>query len=241
MIIHAYTYVHNEEFMLPYWLRHYSRFCSKITVFDNESTDKTAEIAKAAGAQVIPVDTGGKHRVEILQSFMNDGYKASRGEADWVICAEGDEFFYYSDLPKLLERYQDEGVTFPKIAGFEMIAPEPPKENGQIWEELKNGVASDMYSKRGVFHPNIDINFGFGGHQASPKGNVVESKESEIVMLHYRYLGLKYFADRYQVRRDRISREDHIRGLGVNCLEDHEIRYKRIMENHEHHAKPVVP
>lgn len=241
MTIHVYTYMHNEEFLLPYFLRHYTRFASKITVFDNESTDRTSEIAKAAGADVIPVYTGHKHRVETLQWYMNQGYQKSRGKADWVICAEADEFIWYPDLPALLDRYQKEGVTFPKIAGFEMIAPAPPSKDGQIWEELKDGVASHMYSKRAIFHPDIDINFGYGGHGCTPIGNVVVSQESDIFMLHYRYMGEKYFSDRYQVRRERISPEDVTRGLGAQCLEDHKLRYQRIMEKNLGNVRSVIP
>ena len=47
MTIHVYNIVHNEEFLLPYYLRHYEQFADKIFIFDDESTDRTAEIAKA--------------------------------------------------------------------------------------------------------------------------------------------------------------------------------------------------
>jgi glycosyltransferase involved in cell wall biosynthesis len=57
MNIHVYTVAYNEELLMPFFLRHYKRFANHITVFDNESTDKTAELAKAAGANVVAFST----------------------------------------------------------------------------------------------------------------------------------------------------------------------------------------
>lgn len=229
MNIDVYTMVHNEEFLLPYFFRHYGRFARKITVFDNESNDRTADLARSLGATVIPVDTGGKHRVETLQRVMNEEYKASRGDADWVICAEGDEFFWHPDLPGLLEDYKAKGITLPKTIGFDMVSQSPPSGTGQIWEEIKNGFHNKMYSKRGVFHPSIDINFGYGGHECYPKGSVVESGDAQIKLLHYRFMGEDYFAKRYEIRRQRICDEDLKRGLGAHCMNDHTERYREFM------------
>lgn len=241
MKIDVYTMVHNEELMMPYFLRHYGRFASSITVFDNESNDRTVEIAKAGGAAVFPVDTGGKHRVDTLQRVMNGEYKRSRGNADWVICAEGDEFFWHPDLPAALERYKTEGVTLPKTSGFDMVGDKPPSGSGHIWEEIKSGFPNRMYSKRGIFHPDIDINFGPGGHEVSPKGPVVENAQPEILLLHYRFLGEDYFAKRYEIRRNRMCEEDKARGLGTKCLVDHHERYQKFLRNGAATLRQVVP
>ena len=241
MKIDVYTMVHNEEIMMPYFLRHYGRFASKITVFDNESNDRTAEIARSAGAEVIPIDTGGKHRVDTLQRVMNEEYKRSRGHADWVICAEGDEFLWHPDLPGLLEKYTKEGITFPKTSGFDMVADAPPNGSGQIWDEIKKGIPNKMYSKRAVFHPMVDVNFGPGGHHACPNGLVVESQEAEILLLHYRFLGEKYFANRYEIRRQRMSEEDLRRGLGARCMDDHQERYRKHLADAGPMIRTVIP
>lgn len=241
MIVHAYTMVHNEETLMPYFMRHYKAFCQKITVFDNESNDRTAAIASAQGAEVIPIATGGKHNVEMLRTAMNEGYKASRGIADWVICAEGDEFFWHPKMMKLLERYQDLDVTLPKTLGFDMVAHNPPKGSGQIYEELKYGFPNVDYSKRGVFRPDIEINFTVGGHLAFPEGPVRESRAPDILMLHYRYLGLNYFAKRYEEHRRRLSHESILQKWGTECLEDHEARYLGEISAAEPMIRQIVP
>jgi len=230
MIIDVYTYVHNEEFMLPYFFRHYGPIARKITVFDNESTDGTVDFCKKQGAEVIPVITGGKHRVDMLRMYMNEGYRVSRGEADWVICAEGDEFFWHHNLLGLLELYKNEGVTLPKTQGYDMVSNVPPSGDGQIYDEIKEGFPNVMYSKRGIFNPFVDINFDYGGHKCAPQGPVVENETPEIFLLHYRFLGERYFADRYEIRRQRMCDEDASRGLGAGCLKDHMAQYRMHME-----------
>lgn len=39
--------VRNEEWMLPYFLRHYEPFADRIIIYDDDSTDATREIAAA--------------------------------------------------------------------------------------------------------------------------------------------------------------------------------------------------
>lgn len=241
MIVHVYTMVHNEEALMPYFMRHYGRFAQQITVLDNESSDRTAAIARDAGAVVFPVDTGGQHRVSVLQRVMNWRYKESRGKADWVICAEGDEFLWHPDLPGLLDRYSKEGVTLPKVTGFDMVAAAPPQGSGQVYEELKHGFPNIMFGKRAIFHPSIDIRFDPGGHKAFPTGPVVESVAEDIKLLHYRYLGEEYFVKRYQDRRARHSEENLAHGWGAECLEDHRERYRRELSANGGAIEQVVP
>lgn len=242
MIIDVYTYLRNEETILPYWLRHYKQFARRITIFDNESDDRTREIALAAGAVVIPVLTGGKHVVPIQRRIMSEEYKKSRGEADWVICAEGDEFFWHPNLIELLKCYKKEGVTFPKIQGYDMVSEAPPAGAGHVYEEIKHGFPNGRYfNKRGVFHPSIDINFEPGGHECDPVGKVVESPDAEIKLLHYRYLGEEYFVKRYEAHRSRMSDENRKGEWGIECLQDHRERFRNEMENAKPHLIQVVP
>jgi glycosyltransferase involved in cell wall biosynthesis len=241
MIVHAYTMVHNEEALMPYFMRHYSTFCQKITVLDNESTDRTAEIASRAGAEVIPLYTAGKHDVNVLRSVMNEEYKASRGVADWIVCAEGDEFFWYPKMKWLLEKYLRKAITLPQIEGFDMVADAPPSGPGQIYDEIKTGIPNKLYGKRGIFHPSIDINFKRGGHQAFPVGRIKESTNPDIKLLHYRYLGLPYFEKRYEEHRRRIPEESIARGWGIECLQDHRERYRAEVLEKKPLIAPVVP
>lgn len=241
MIIHVYTMVHNEEALMPFFMRHYGRFAQKIVVLDNESNDRTAAIAREGGAEVIPVDTGGKHRVRVLRKEMNTRYWASRGKADWVICAEGDEFLWHPDLPALLEGYWRRGITLPRVQGFDMVADAPPVGAGQIYEHLKHGFPAELYAKRAVFNPMLDINFGPGGHTALPCGPVVQTERTDLKLLHYRYLGEEYFVRRYEEHRRRICEENIRNDWGTECLTDHRERYRKDLEEARAKIVQVVP
>ena len=45
-MIDVYGIVRNEEFLLPYFLRHYETFAYRIFICDDHTTDRTREIAK---------------------------------------------------------------------------------------------------------------------------------------------------------------------------------------------------
>lgn len=241
MRVHVYTMLHNEELMLPYFLRHYGPIAEKIVVFDNESTDRTVEIALDGGAGVVPISTGGFHKTAVLQKVMNEAYKASRGKADWVICAEGDEFFWHPDLVNLLYRYRKEGITLPKVDGYDMVSEKAPSGPGQIYDEIKIGAPNWKYGKRGIFHPDIEINFTPGGHRVEAAGNVVENETAEIKLLHYRFLGEDYYASRNGEHRARISPENIARRWGTECLFDHIEKYRVEVEKVRPNLIQVVP
>ncbi|WP_454972228.1 glycosyltransferase family 2 protein [Corynebacterium propinquum] len=77
----------NEEAFLPYFLNHYAALGARITVFDNESTDATAEIAASwpdtSGTSFSTADT--------LRDDVNSYIKSTAWRApgapfsDWVI------------------------------------------------------------------------------------------------------------------------------------------------------------
>lgn len=207
MIIHVYSYMRNEEVLLPYWLRHYTKIASCITIYDNESTDRTPELARAAGCEVIPVGTGGKFLISHLTAAFNEAREKSLGKAEWVVCAEGDEFFWAPDFLGTLRKYRDAGVTLPKVDGFQMVAQAPPREGGQIYDEIKDGAFHDAYSKRGIFNPIVNINYTVGNQFCAPWGPVVESETAEIKLLHYHCLGDDWLARRHADRKARMSEE----------------------------------
>ena len=76
---------HNEELNLPYSLRSVAGWVNKVFVVDSGSTDKTAQIAKAAGAEFVHHDW--------------EGYAAQKNwaldnlpfESDWILILDADE------------------------------------------------------------------------------------------------------------------------------------------------------
>jgi len=193
MKVHIFSIMWNEEYFLPYFLRYYETFADKIYIFDDRSTDRTAEIAKA------------NPKVELLEykyptgvdeddhsrCFENAYKKYSRGVADWVFCVDADEIIYNQNIKAVLKAEREEGVEVIKTTGYQMVSEKLPRTDKQIYEVCKTGGRSRGYDKPVVLSPEIDVEFGIGRHSAEfPEGtHVVKAK---LLLLHYRYLS-RYF------------------------------------------------
>lgn len=86
-----------------------------VYVFDNNSTDNTVAVAKAAGARVRSIPQRGKGNV-IRRAFADI-------EADIYVMIDGDDTYEVADLPKMINRLIEDnldhvlGVRTPKEAG----------------------------------------------------------------------------------------------------------------------------
>jgi len=222
MILHIYAVCHNEEILLPYFLRHYAPLAEKIVIFDGASTDRSREIMREfVNVEIVPSESvlsheDGKYSEAVLMGLRNEAYKASRGRADWVAVVDIDEILYHPDLGGILERYRREGISLPKISGFDMLSNRPPVGTGPIYQEFRTGFRNDWYSKRALFSPEIDIRFEPGCHRCDPQGPVKESDEAEIRLLHYRFLGAEFFLKKYLLRQERMSEESRSMGWGTH-------------------------
>jgi glycosyltransferase involved in cell wall biosynthesis len=89
------------------------RFVDQIIVFDSHSTDRTVELAKSAGAEVI------QHRFENYATQRNAALDAVRGSADWVLFVDADE-----RVPKALAQEIRMSLEYPGFDGFRI-----PRDN----------------------------------------------------------------------------------------------------------------
>ena len=211
--VHVYTLGWNVERMAPYFLRHYGMFADKIYFYDNGSTDSTTAIVKNyPRTEVIPFDTNNEDNELRKMELRNHVYKQSRGVADFVIVVDIDEFLYHPSITMLLTRYKQEGVTFPQVQGYSMVAFRFPRVNDQIYSVVKWGVPAASSNKRCMFHPSIEINYGPGSHTCNPRGMLVESRAPELKPLHFNHVGYGTVVARYRAYRQRRSAVNRQRG-----------------------------
>jgi glycosyltransferase involved in cell wall biosynthesis len=206
MKIETFTVCYNEAKMLPYFLRHYSRY-GHVTVFDNHSTDGSAAIAKDFNATVIPFNSDDRYREDILTHLRNNCWKES--QADWVIVADVDEIVYHRMLDLALSRSTGT-IIMPHM--FEMFSETFPKTKAQIYEEVNTGI--EMRSKMFLFRPSDikEINYDPGSHHASPEGKVVIDVQTGIIAMHFKYVSLAHAIDRYEMLSSRQSEENKANG-----------------------------
>lgn len=204
MKIDIYSVMNNERVLLPYWLRHYETFAANIYVWDDQSTDGTREMLEAHPlVTLLPMEKYGDDDVYWINELFPQYEQYSRGKADWVMIADGDEFIYHPNMVDVLAQETEKGSSILWCKGFAMIAEAPPSGDGQIYDEIRLGLPDKLENKWTVFDPKITVRFRKGRHGgAILKDRAIINADTGIKMLHYRYLG-----DEYLIERDRRNAE----------------------------------
>lgn len=202
---------YNESILLPHTVNHYRRYIPscKITIYDNESSDNSVEIAKALGCDVV---SWGSNNVldEFKQTHLrNTVWKDFT--TGWIIMADMDEFVCVTEQ----ELYEEltQGTTILKIEGRNMIGESlsPVLDDIDIHAIEKN-IKNDWESKNLVFRREciIDMNYNLGSHKCSPKGEIVYSKNTYINK-HMDFMGLPFLINKIT---QRYNRTEELRKLG---------------------------
>jgi hypothetical protein len=219
MIIHLYTICWNEAPLLPFFFRHYERFCDRIIVYDNGSDDGGQDIVKThPRAELRTIDSAGQLTQETLLAVKGEAWKGSRGHADWVIACDVDEFLYHPDLIAYLFQCRDRGVTLPIPTGFQMLSESfpTPAAGQQLPGEVTAGFYDPHFSKCVVFDPSAIDEIGYtpGCHIAHPTGRVSSEQNQALKLLHYKLLGIDYVAARHAALAARQAPRDRATGAG---------------------------
>jgi glycosyltransferase involved in cell wall biosynthesis len=226
-MIEAYLVAFNEEETIHLSIKHYQKFCSRVTILNNHSTDRTVEIAKSMGCRIKNFGTAGILNDRDYINIKNECWKESK--YDWVIVCDADEIL---DLPDWFEA-GPRHPTIVKTQGWNVFSHEMPKSD---WLEITNGHPEENYSKTVMFNPKqiTDINFRIGCHVSSPRGNVIWAEET-LTLFHYRNVGgPQRLVDRHNLYRPRMSDENLQKNWGHHYLKSDE---ERIREWEEKYAK----
>jgi len=200
--VDLYTIVWNEEEMLPFFFRHYDSLVDRYVIYDDGSADNTLEILAAHDrVEVRPfVRIHPDSYVLSAQSLHNSVWKESRGRADWVIITAVDEHLYHpAGLEKYLRIAACRGITAVPALAFQMVTKVFPFKEERLARTRRYGFPLDFYNKLSVFNPNAiaETRYRTGRHRATPKGHVRYPKQDELLLLHYKFLGLSYLLRRY--------------------------------------------
>jgi glycosyltransferase involved in cell wall biosynthesis len=217
MSIWVYTVVRNEALLIRYWLRHYQSFCSRVIVYDDASDDGTREMVQASGAELRDCPWSGLDDM-LAAAFASQQYREARGQADWVIWVDGDEFIYHPAIESHLAHMQALGVTLPQVAGYSMFADQPPAGDGQIYGEVRNGIPDERYCKPVVLDPYIDMQWGPGKHEFAANGVRDAGTSVQLKLLHYRWFGENAYLQRNARNLSKLSQSNRDYGLGIEVF-----------------------
>ena len=202
---------YNEEQILPFYLDYYTNFikADKIILYDGGSTDNTPNIVKDYPNVEFIVEDKGKMDERNLRDTRNNGWKKYKNDYDWVIVCDMDEFIYHPNLKELLNKYDSENITLPKINGYDMVSEKFPefKKGKFLPSFIQNGVHEPVWlNKSAVFKPQkVDINYDFGTHSCSPTGEIKYSETPEIKLLQYKWLSHEYVTNKSLKASQRLS------------------------------------
>jgi hypothetical protein len=236
--VHLYAICWNETPMLGFFFRHYAGLVDRFVIYDNGSTDNSREfLARRPDVEVRDFPTAHPDSFILSAKALQDTcWKESRGEADWVIVTAIDEHLHHPRLTEYLAHCKRHGVTYVPALGFQMVSTEFPAPDEHLATTRTVGAPYAMMSKLRVFDPNAleETNFGIGGHGASPVGRLRLPWRDELLLLHYKLLGIDYTRARSAELRSRLGEHDHAQRWG-----DH-YRGERIDQEWTHFAERLV-
>lgn len=220
-----FTITYNEELVLPHFIKWYrSRFHNcKIVVYDNESTDKTKEIAIENNCEVINYSTDNKLSDSAYLKIKNNAWK--QAETDWVMVVDCDEFVDISEND--LIQLESNKKTIVSAVGFNMCNVEGLTELADI----KHGVRAEQYDKSILFNKNYinEINYEAGCHSCTPKG-LVKYSEGLFNLYHMILINEQFLVDKYKRNADRMSDENKRNKWGHHYLQSEDI----VRANYKH-------
>lgn len=222
IVMHAITF--NESFILPYTIRHYRQFCSKIWIHDVGSTDNTVEIAKSMGAEVVHHDGQGEFNDTLNERIKNEEWKKT--PCDWVFMLDIDEIFFFPHgVERTLASYEQQRLPAIRPVGFEMLSDFLPCKNGQIYDECKHGARHPDYCKPELFNPRLiqSITLSTGGHtchgvlkDGTPFTNPPAPALPLTYLLHYHQIGpTDKIGEKYEGVIKRLSAINRKNGWGI--------------------------
>jgi hypothetical protein len=234
MRIHLYTIFWNEMPLLEFFFRHYEPWVERFVCFDDGSTDGGPEyLASKRNVSVRQMRYSDPQSFQAsMTAIYDECWKESRDSADWVIVLDVDEFLYHPDLESYLQSCRQQGVTCIPALGFEMITDTFPAPEENLARSRTFGAPAAGYSKLGIFDPQAvkSTNFAMGSHSARLSGRIVLPERDELLLLHYKKLGLDYVLARAAAIAARRRSGDRANNWGYHYAWTREQQEERLAE-----------
>lgn len=246
MKIEAFLLCYNEIDIMEMVIKHYYNFCDKVTIYDNHSSDGSAELAEAWNCEVIPFGTKFFDDQE-NQKVKNECWRQSK--SDWAVVADFDEilmvrnrmlnYFYDPKEIKFWLEDLEKDYTIFKTIGWQIMSEQMPKDD---LLEITSGYRFDNYGKSILFKPQelTATNFNLGAHKCDPQGNVIWSDEGNVHVLHYKHIGgVQRTIDRYKMYQKRMSPFNRKHGHGRHYNQS-PAQLRREWEERMKISKPLI-
>ena len=236
--VELYCLCWNDARMLPHFFRCYDGLVDQYFIYDNGSTDGSLEIlARHPRVSVFHFETAGDSFVSEECRLGDTIWQGSK--ADWVIVTDIDEHIYHPNLLTYLRECTDEGVTAIQSIGYEMVSKTFPRLTKPLAEQVTRGARSIGHDRLCVFNPTAieKTNFGPGRHTAKPGGRVHWPPYPQVLLLHFKQLGVNYLVARSAELMQGLRPRDIKEGWGAQYT----WARKEIIANWKRLAELAVP
>jgi hypothetical protein len=212
-MITVYTLAYNEEVFLQFMIDHYrSRFPGcHIVVNDNQSTDRTKEIALSNNCEVVYFDTNNQIDDSKITELKNSCWKTA--QTNWVLVCDVDELLNINEEQLKVE--EAAGATVIRSEGWNMVN----MEDNYDFSNIKHGCRVHQYDKSYLFKKSEiqNINYNAGGHHANPQGRNQPS-QNVYKLYHYKCINPDYLVERFKWTAARLSQTNIKNGWGTYWL-----------------------
>jgi len=225
--------------MLPFYLDYYINFVKvdKIVIYDGDSTDNTHEILKQYPQVELIIQKQDGQNDQYLKDTKNNSWKKYKDDYDWVIVCDIDEFLYHPNIQEKLSEYKNNGISIPITKGYDMITLNFPEfiKGNYLPNIITRGISDNHWmGKKIIFDPQKieEINYRFGCHDCDPIGDIKYSHETELFMLHYKWLSHYYLTKRYKFLSERRSEWNIQHDAGKHFVTNSQITLNEYMEKY---------
>lgn len=206
MNMNIYVLCYNEEVLIEQMILHYKKYLPncKITIYDNESTDNSVQIAKSYNCNVISWNSNNEINDYKYLEIKNNCWK-SLPDNEWVLLIDMDEWLCITE--EELQYEDTNGTTILNIQGYNVVGESNDIELKDIdLHNLNKACKNAAESKKLCFKkgPIKEINYELGCHNSHPIGLLNYSKKIYINK-HMEFLGLPYVINKYKNRHTRVG------------------------------------
>ena len=179
------AHIHNEELLLPYWLRHHRELFDHGVIVDRGSTDRSVEIVRelTPGWEVVP----SRNPLFDARDTDLEMMAHERRHRGWKIVLNATEFLLHDDLRGHLEEVERASPPVRGLGIRVLSMIDAPAERGRPLDDRPLFLQRHHHLPGGGMHPRYlhrerDGRYGSGRHSV-PFPHVADD---ELVILKYR-------------------------------------------------------
>ncbi|MCL2459539.1 MAG: glycosyltransferase family 2 protein [Desulfobulbus sp.] len=212
--------------MLGFFFRHYDDWIDRYVIYDDGSTDGSLDILHAHPKVEVRkfVRTNPESFVLSHTRLQNEVWKESRGKTDWIVVTALDEHLWIPgrSMADYLAEQRKEGATLIPAMGFNMVSNVFPTNDAMLVHAITRGCPAANFNKLSIFNPDAlkETNFKPGRHKAQPQGRLWLPARDELLLWHFKNIGLERTVARETAQGLRLGNVDKAESFGSQYLWD---------------------